>query len=76
MEMWAKVLHSWGKPERTPPPCGKRRGGPCVKNHNEKQDRNTPLQIQHGGPCTNKHDKLTDTSIQVHCNAKMFGLIY
>ena len=32
--------------------------------------------IWYSGSCTNKHDKLTDTSIQVLSNTKIFGFIY
>ena len=32
--------------------------------------------VWYGGSCTNKHDKLTDTSIQVLSNTKIFNFIY
>ena len=51
-------------------------GGPCMKNHDKKRDCNTLLWYWYSGSCTNKHNKLTDTSIQVHCDAKIFGIIY
>ena len=41
----------------------------------EEPRRKTALQhttvVWYGGSCTNKHDKLTDTSIQVLCIAKI-----
>ena len=36
--------------------------------------QHTPT-VWYGGSCTNKHDKLTDSSIQVLSNAKIFDFI-
>ena len=36
----------------------------------------TTVTVWYSGSCTNKHDKLMDTSIQVLCNAKIFGFVY
>ena len=36
-------LDDWGEPERAPLLRGKRCGGPCAKNRDEKRDCNTLL---------------------------------
>ena len=47
--------------------------------HKESQ-RKTEMQhtsvVLYSGSCTKKHDELTDTSLQVLYNAKIFGFMY
>ena len=47
-----------------------------------REESRQKLELQHtttvwySGSCTNKHNKLTDTSLQVVSNAKLFSFIY
>ena len=64
-------LYNWGEPERAPLLRGKQYGGPCTKNRGGKRHYNITTVVWYGGSCTNKHNKLSDTSIQVLCIAKV-----
>ena len=46
----------------------------CAQRSMSKRNFNTV--VWYGGSCTHKYDKLTDISIQVLSNAKIFGFVY
>ena len=48
----------------------------CAQRSMSKKEFQHTIVVWYGGSCTDKYDKLTDISIQVLSNAKIFGFVY